>query len=116
MDPDDFDDFLETSYREFLEDQNRQEILSRIQPPISPCTVSEFPTEYPETTPYSKNFQGITKPRMEMKVKFDPVVRVKNTLSRHDMTPKEMFNYWTSEQESLTMDQRNRTLNILTDR
>lgn len=116
MDSDDFDDFLETSYREYLQDQSRQEILSRIQPPISPCTVSEFPTEYSKTAPYSIHLQGELKPRMETKVKFDPVVRVKNTISRHDMTPKEMFHYWSSEQESLTMDERNRTLNMLTDR
>jgi len=108
MDPDDFDDFLETSYREYLEDQNRQEILSRIQPPTSPCTVSEFPI--------ASSFEPKLKSRMETKVKFDPVVRVKNTLSRHDMTPKEMYNYWSSEQESLTMEERDRTLKILTDR
>lgn len=112
MDPDDFDDFLETSYREYLEDQNRQEILSRIQPPISPCTVSEFPTK----PLYPVDLEGELKSRIETKVKFDPVVRVKNTLSRHDMTPKEMYNYWSSEQESLTMDERNRTLKMLTDR
>jgi len=116
MDPDDFDDFLETSYREYLEDQNRQEILSRIQPPISPCTVSEFPTNYSKKPLYSVDLKGELKSRIETKVKFDPVVRVKNTLSRHDMTPKEMYNYWSSEQESLTMDERNRTLKMLTDR
>jgi hypothetical protein len=29
-------------------------------------------------------------------VKFDPVVRVKSTLSRHDMTPNEKYIYWKS--------------------
>ena len=114
MNPDDFDDFLENSYREYLQDQYRKEILSRIQPPISPCTVSEFPAEY-STTP-SYYLQAELKSRVETKVKFDPVVRVKNTLSRHDMTPKEMYNYWSNEQESLTMDERNKTLKMLTER
>lgn len=110
MDSDDFDNFLETSYREYLQDQNRQEILSRIQPPTSPCTVSEFPNACP------MDLEVELKSRMETKVKFDTVVRVKNTLSRHDMAPKEMYNYWISEQESLTMEERDRTLKMLTDR
>jgi len=116
MDPNDFDDFLETSYREYLQDQNRQEILSKIQPPISPCTVLDFPAEHSKTSPYAIDLQGELKTRMETKVKFDPVVRVKNTLSRHDMTPKEMDKYWSSGQESLPMIVRERILKTLTDR
>lgn len=117
LDPGEFDDFLEISYREYLQDVNRKEILLRINPPKSPSTVSDFPSEGSDPSlleigpPYSK-----TKRRSETKIKFNPVVRVKNTLSRHEMTPKERFNYWNGSEDSLSIKDRDRMLELLTDK
>lgn len=112
-----FNDFLEISYREYLQDQNRQEILSRIQPPISPSTVSAFPSDCPSTSPYTIDLQnGEMKSKSVKKVKFDPVVRVKNTLSRHDMNPNETYDYWNGEEEFMTIEERDRILRMLTDK
>lgn len=108
-----FDDFLEISYREYLQNQNRQEILSRIQPSISPSTVSAFPSDCPSTIDLQN---GELKSRSEKKVKFDPVVRVKNTLSRHDMHPKETYDYWNGEEEFMTIEERDQILRMLTDK
>jgi len=116
---DEFDAFLEISYREYLQDQNRQEILSRLEPPTSPSAVSEFPLECSKAQskpPYTINLEADMKTRKEQKVKFDPVVRVKNTLSRYDMTPNESYNYWSGEDEFMTIEQRDRMLKVLTDK
>ena len=122
MNSEDFDDFLEMSYREYLEDQNRQEIRQEILAkvsPESPSTVTDFPSEYSKTRtlginpPYAKSDQ--LKPRTGLKVKFDPVVRVQNTISRYDMTPNESYNYWNGREEFMTIEQRDRMLKTLTD-
>jgi len=110
-----FDNFLEESYREYLQDLNRQQILESLNltsPPDSPSTVSRFPPEYAETCPVSIPF----KPKTEPKVKFDPVVRVKNTLARHDMTPNESYNYWSCNEDSMSVKQRDQMLKVLTDK
>ena len=110
-----FDDFLEISYREYLQDVNRKEILAKINPPKSPSTVSDFPSRrsdpcLQETMPAFKS-----KRRSEPKIKFDTVVRVKYTLSRHEMTPHERFNYWNGTDDSMTSKDRNRILKMLTE-
>ena len=118
MDPGDFDNFLEISYREYLQDQNRQTRRSsleliRMQSPSR--SVSEFPSEYIRTaTMYTKDRK--VKTRTGQKVKFSPVVRVKNTLSRFDMTPTETCNYWNGEDEYMTDKSRERMLKVLTDK
>lgn len=119
MDLDEFGAFLEISYLEYLQDPNRQEILSRIKPPTSPSTVLEFPSECSKVQskpPFTINLEADMKTRKEQIVKFDPVVKVKNTLSRHDMTPNESYNYWSGEDESMTIVQRDRMLKMLTDK
>jgi len=108
IDSDEFDDFLDTSYREYLEDQSRLDILSRLKPPTSPSTVSNFPTEYLTTNPLVET--------TKQKVKFNSVVRVKNTLSRHDMTPTEAADYWSGEDEFMTIEQRDRIRKMLMDK
>jgi len=42
-------------------------------------------------------------------VRFSPMVRVKDTLSRHDMSLKEHYGYWLQEHEFLMIKQRNQT-------
>ncbi len=114
-----FDGFLEMSYREYLKDVNRQKIVARIDPSKSPPTVSDFPPECSEN--YTFEFAppcaqaGQLKPRTS-KVKFDPLVRVTNTLSRHDMTPKELYSYWSGPDEFMTKKERNRMLKLLTEK
>jgi len=46
-------------------------------------------------------------------VSFHPLVSVKNTLSRYDMSPKETYNYWIGEKDFLTNEQCNRLLTML---
>lgn len=117
-DPADFDDFLETSYREYLQDQNRRtrrSSLELIRMRSPSRSVSEFPSKYIETARlYTKD--GEVKTRTGQKVKFNPVVRVRNTLSRFDMTPIETCNYWNGEDEYMTDKSRERMLKVLTDR
>jgi hypothetical protein len=114
-----FDEFLEISYRQYLQDQNRKEILAKIN--LSPNTVADFPSEssddspLPITPPSYTNEAG-SKTRSERKIKFDPVVRVRNHLSRHDMTPSEVFSYWSGADESLTNEERDKMLKVLTDK
>jgi len=109
-----FDDFLEISYREYLKDVNRQEILARINPPKSPPTVSDFPPECSKKCVFELTPCQL-KPRTS-KVKFDPLVRVINTLSRHDMTPKELYSYWSGPDEFMTKEERNRMIKLLTEK
>ena len=103
LDRNDFDGFLEISYREYLQDRNRQKALSKLNTPNSPSTVLDFPSEgsdpslFTVNAIYSKDKTPL-KRRSEPKVKFDSVVRVKNTLARHDMTPKERLNYWSLDE------------------
>jgi len=113
-----FDEFLEVSYRQYLQDLNRKEVLAKIN--LSPNTVADFPSEssddspLPITPPYTDE-EG-SKTRSERKIKFDPVVRVRNHLSRHDMTPSEVFSYWIGADESLTNEERDKMLKVLTDK
>ena len=114
-----FDAFLEVSYREYLQDVNRKEILARINPPKSPPTVSAFPPECSKkcickiNPPCNKENQ--LKPRTS-KVKFDSMVRVRNTLSRHDMTPHETYSYWFGQDEFMTKEDRAQMLKVLTEK
>lgn len=104
IDHNDFDGYLEVSYREYLQDKSRQETLSKLNTPHSPSTVLDFPSEGSDPSLlninaiYSKEKTTLRR-RSETKVKFNSVVRVKNTLAREDLTPEERFNYWSSMDE-----------------
>ena len=50
------------------------------------------------------------------RVKFSPVVKVTNTLSRHDMTPKEKFEFWAGDDDHMTQKEIERIIAMLTDR
>jgi hypothetical protein len=123
MEAAEFDDFLEISYREYLQDQNRpvrRSSLELIRMGSPARSVSDFPSEHAKTYPlgstplYTK--EGEVKTRTGQKVDFNPVVRVKNTLSRLDMTPTETCNYWSGEDEFMTVEDRDRMMKVLTDK
>ena len=48
------------------------------------------------------------------RIRFDPVVQVRNTLSRRDMPPDEKFNYWQCKDEDEYMTPQ--VLKMMTDR
>merc|ERR1712196_307405 len=61
-------------------------------------TILDFPSEGSdpsvlEIAPPCKKQENL-KRKSDPRVKFDSVVRVKNILSRHELTPQERFNYW----------------------
>jgi hypothetical protein len=56
------------------------------------------------------SFRSDNNNKKTLSVRFSPLVRVKDTLSQHDMTLKEHFDYWLQDHDFLVIKQRNQEI------
>lgn len=93
---------LNTTTHKKIKDVNADDIPSAMKCPLPSHTVVTTTIDDTDISTVTTHTSNSAK-----SVRFSPMVRVKDTLSRHDMTLKEHYEYWLQHHDFLRIKQRN---------